>query len=235
MPPSTESSVVIRFIRGAQQAPILDAEHGIETQVVANPLVRRRRSVKGYLSAAVLLVGGAAAAWIVATRTTATAEPRVAAAPAVVGELAPAVAEAPDPAPVPLVISMADDDAATDEAVAPEETEVTGPVLPAQDPELAPGPAPSPKKRRIAATRVQSEPTTGARGVLMIASKPPCRIFVDGQDTGLTTPQRAIKLKPGRHTINLVNHEFDLDHDVSVDIQPGAKVRIVRDLTGTFE
>jgi hypothetical protein len=31
-------------------------------------------------------------------------------------------------------------------------------------------------------------------GVLMVSSKPPCEILIDGVATGLTTPQRAIKL-----------------------------------------
>jgi hypothetical protein len=45
-------------------------------------------------------------------------------------------------------------------------------------------------------------------GTLLLGSKPPCDIFIDGKATGMQTPQRDIKLPSGKHKITLVNNEF---------------------------
>jgi len=100
--------------------------------------------------------------------------------------------------------------------------------------------AASPKTHRRAARRspratrnASAEmPTLGHRkGVLMINSKPPCRIVINGVDTGLTTPQRAIRLTGGRHKVTLVNREYNIASSLTVNIHPGRRVRVVRDLT----
>ncbi len=69
------------------------------------------------------------------------------------------------------------------------------------------------------------------KGVLMINSKPPCRIVINNVDTGLTTPQRAIRLTGGRHKVTLVNREYNIHSSLTVNIHPGKRVRVVRDLT----
>lgn len=66
---------------------------------------------------------------------------------------------------------------------------------------------------------------------LMIGSKPPCRIFIDGKDTGLTTPNRAVRVPAGRHTITLVNQELGIRHAETLNITGGRKAKMIRDLT----
>lgn len=87
----------------------------------------------------------------------------------------------------------------------------------------------SPRARRNASAEL---PTLAHRkGVLMINSKPPCRIVINNVDTGLTTPQRAIRLTGGRHKVTLVNREYNIHSSLTVNIHPGKRVRVVRDLT----
>lgn len=67
-------------------------------------------------------------------------------------------------------------------------------------------------------------------GTLMIGSKPPCRIFIDGKDTGLTTPHRAVRVPAGRRTITLVNEELGIRHAETLTITGGRKAKLIRDL-----
>src|SRR5262249_50743796 len=53
-------------------------------------------------------------------------------------------------------------------------------------------------------------PKAGGQGTLLLGSKPPCDIFIDGQSTGMHTPQKDIKLPSGKHKITLVNNEFGI-------------------------
>jgi hypothetical protein len=68
-------------------------------------------------------------------------------------------------------------------------------------------------------------------GILAIQAKPPCRIFVDDDDTGLTTPQRRLRLPIGTHRITLVNDEHAIRDTFRVRIRPGQVTRQIRDLT----
>jgi len=68
-------------------------------------------------------------------------------------------------------------------------------------------------------------------GILQIGSKPPCDIFVDDRDTGLKTPQRAIRLRPGRHRIGLENAEVGIDERFTIDISDGRTTRVIRDMS----
>jgi hypothetical protein len=61
-------------------------------------------------------------------------------------------------------------------------------------------------------------PDVGGTGMLMVSSKPPCEIIVDGKPTGLSTPQRAMPLSPGAHKITLVNAQENIKKTVSVAI-----------------
>lgn len=64
----------------------------------------------------------------------------------------------------------------------------------------------------------------------MISAKPPCEILIDGEPTGLTTPQRAIPLRAGRHRITLVNREQDLEKTVAIQIEAGETEKVIQDL-----
>lgn len=68
-------------------------------------------------------------------------------------------------------------------------------------------------------------------GTLMISSKPPCQISVDGSPTGLTTPQRAIALPAGHHTVTLVSAEDpSVKRTVSVEINANKPTKVIQDL-----
>lgn len=76
-----------------------------------------------------------------------------------------------------------------------------------------------------------SEPAAAkGQGTLMISSKPPCEIIVDGAPTGLTTPQRALALPAGPHKITLVNAEKDLRKTITVQITADATEKVIEDL-----
>lgn len=68
-------------------------------------------------------------------------------------------------------------------------------------------------------------------GTLQVGSKPPCHIVIDGRDTGLTTPQRSIRLRPGRHRIGLENVDHGIDERLVVRIRDGRTTKVIRDLT----
>jgi hypothetical protein len=75
----------------------------------------------------------------------------------------------------------------------------------------------------------RAEPPVG-QGTLMISSKPPCEIVIDGRTTGLTTPQRSISLPAGNHRITLLNSEKSIHKVVSVQIIANTTAKIIEDL-----
>jgi hypothetical protein len=77
-------------------------------------------------------------------------------------------------------------------------------------------------------SRARTEPV--GQGTLMISSKPPCEIVIDGKPTGLTTPQRSIPLAAGSHRITLINSDSDTRRTVTVQIAPNATEKVIEDL-----
>ena len=69
-------------------------------------------------------------------------------------------------------------------------------------------------------------------GTLMVSSKPPCDILIDGKSTGLTTPQRAIQLPPGAHKVTFVNAAANINKTVAVSITADQTTKLVKDLLG---
>lgn len=67
-------------------------------------------------------------------------------------------------------------------------------------------------------------------GVLMISSKPPCEIWVDGTSTGLMTPQRAMSLPAGKHKITLVSPDKAHKKTITVEITPDKPTKVIQDL-----
>ncbi|MCX5743593.1 MAG: hypothetical protein NT062_13965, partial [Proteobacteria bacterium] len=67
-------------------------------------------------------------------------------------------------------------------------------------------------------------------GTLMISSKPPCEIAVDGKPTGLMTPQRAISLAAGTHKITLIAHDKSVKKTFSVQIAADKPTKVIQDL-----
>jgi PEGA domain len=72
-------------------------------------------------------------------------------------------------------------------------------------------------------------PAAGS-GTLMVASKPPCEILIDGKPTGLSTPQRAMPLPAGAHKVTLVNAGANINKTVMVQINADQSTKLVKDL-----
>lgn len=67
-------------------------------------------------------------------------------------------------------------------------------------------------------------------GTLMLSSKPPCVIIIDGEPTGLTTPQRSIELPAGTHKVTLQNDEAGVKKTFSVTISAGQATKHIENL-----
>ena len=85
---------------------------------------------------------------------------------------------------------------------------------------------PMPKK----AASKHVEASARGEGTLMISSKPPCEIYVDGKPTNLTTPQRSIALPAGSHKITLVNTAASVKKTVAVTINADKATKVIQDL-----
>jgi PEGA domain len=96
--------------------------------------------------------------------------------------------------------------------------------------------ASTPAARETAASRAEAPraekavATPAGEGILMISSKPPCEIVIDGKPTGLTTPQREIPLPAGAHKITLVNKAEDINKTISVQITADQPTKVIQNL-----
>jgi hypothetical protein len=77
---------------------------------------------------------------------------------------------------------------------------------------------------------VKAVAAPAGEGILMIASKPPCDIVIDGTPTGLTTPQREIPLRAGTHKVTLVNKAENINKTLSVRITADQSTKVIQDL-----
>jgi hypothetical protein len=91
------------------------------------------------------------------------------------------------------------------------------------------------KKRPAAPSRSEKPEVAAAtgknHGVLLINAKPACEIIIDGQRTGLSTPQRSLKVKPGKHTVTLVNKQYGIKAARTVAVDAGGSIKVIVDLT----
>lgn len=71
------------------------------------------------------------------------------------------------------------------------------------------------------------EAAAAGEGELLISTVPWTRVIIDGTDTGRDTPVRALRVPSGAHKIVLKTPE-GVEHEVSVVVQPGKTVRIIR-------
>jgi hypothetical protein len=80
--------------------------------------------------------------------------------------------------------------------------------------------------------RRPARPAVNGRGegTLMVSSKPPCEIHIDGRPTGLMTPQRALPLPAGTHELTLVNTALSIDKTVRVKITADRATKVIQDL-----
>ncbi|MGE5183980.1 MAG: protein kinase domain-containing protein [Acidobacteriota bacterium] len=116
---------------------------------------------------------------------------------------------------------------------------------PTTSPGPNPGPVtrPEPKTETVAKTEPKAEPRSGGstdvakteakggQGTLLLGSKPPCEIWVDGSDSGLHTPQRDLKLSAGKHRITLVNTDFNIKETFAVDIKADQTEKQIKDFS----
>jgi serine/threonine protein kinase len=70
---------------------------------------------------------------------------------------------------------------------------------------------------------------TGGIGTLLLGSKPPCQVFIDGKDTGSSTPHKFDGLAAGRHKVTLVNNEFGIKETFSVDVKADGVEKQIKD------
>lgn len=102
--------------------------------------------------------------------------------------------------------------------------------------------APAPKaERKVAAPKVErvapekkvaakAERNAAGEGTLMVSSKPPCEILIDGKKTGLTTPQRSIGLPAGTHKVTFINSSAGINKTVAVSIRADKPTKLIQDL-----
>jgi hypothetical protein len=74
-----------------------------------------------------------------------------------------------------------------------------------------------------------ADPKAKGQGVLVLGSKPPCEIAIDGSPTGLRTPQKEIKLAVGRHRVTLTNSEYGIKETFNVDIKADTPEKAIKD------
>jgi hypothetical protein len=131
--------------------------------------------------------------------------------------------------------------AATTTPAAPQ---VAAPAKPAPAPAPAPAavasqpaaahPAPvhhhSAPARTAAAEPASDSSGGGGSGTLMVSSKPPCEIWIDGKSTGLTTPQRSIPLSAGSHKVTFVNSSSNIHKTVPVAIKADQPTKLIQNL-----
>jgi hypothetical protein len=90
--------------------------------------------------------------------------------------------------------------------------------------------APAPT-RVAAATAAPTPAPKGATGILMISTKPPCTIVLDGKPTRWTTPQKSLALSAGHHQITLINAAQKVNASVDVQIDTHHPLKVIRDFT----
>jgi hypothetical protein len=148
------------------------------------------------------------------------ARPTAAPAPGPTVVAAPAPAPAPAPVPAPAAPVPVPEPTV---AAAP----APGPVAP------APTTRPARSERRTARATPPAAPRTPAvptgSAMLALGSKPPCEIYLDGKRTGLSTPNRGIKIAAGVHRVRLVNRQHKIDETFTVTAGSGKVVKVIKD------
>ena len=225
---ASESSAVIQFIADNQRHPvdrgIFSRKYG-PAQPVLLATVPSPWKARLTIAASLLVVGVATGlyagqtdggrgfiAGLTSTQSElATAQP---APPAPLPAPRPAAAIAPCPSAAPAPVAL---------AAAPAPAPAPPPAVPVLAVTASVPPAPAP-----AAAVATPKPRPRHEGILRIRSTPACDILVDGHRTGLHTPQRSLELKPGKHTITLVNKKQKIRSTFSVRIKDGKTTRVTK-------
>jgi hypothetical protein len=203
---ATESSAVVEVARLAQQRPLRLPSEGREQTVVVRLPSRPSRWWLWLLAAAAV---AASAIWLARQQRATAVQP---------------VAEPLVEAPV-IAIPLAEPPPAEPAVAAGAKGE------PADESESDPATEQASDTESTEPQRPRRRSQVVGFGILQIGSKPPCDIFIDGRRTGLETPQRNIKLRPGRHLIRLSNREVGIDERFPVRIRDGRTTKVIRDMT----
>ncbi len=231
----SESSAVIQFIADNQRRPV---DRGIFSRKYAPPVQAVLLPVKAnpwkarLTIAAALLVAGVAGGlyasqtapgrWLVqnigsAQTELAATHPAPAPAPVSPETAAAAIAPCP-PAAAPLAAAPV---APAPPPASPAPVATAIPVAAVMTAPVEPAPA---------RTAVKPDERPRRAGTLRIRSTPSCDILIDGRRTGLRTPQRSLELKPGKHTVELVNKKQKIRTKFSVRIKSGKTTRVSKKL-----
>lgn len=195
---------------------------------VALPLPERDSEAEAAPTAEPAPVAEASA--LAPTADTAAAEPAVATDDT---EAAPAVAAEPavEAAPAPPESSAADAEPAVAVAAPSEAAPAVAKTKKTKKSKAKRRSKKARKASRSKKTKKTVASAAGGKGTLMLGAKPPCRIYIDGRDTGKMTPQRGISLPAGKHKILLLNKEYKIKSRATVVIKSGKKTRVIRDLS----
>ena len=75
------------------------------------------------------------------------------------------------------------------------------------------------------------ETTPKGNGTLLLGSKPPCDVFIDGSSTGEHTPHKFTGLPAGKHKVTLVNNEFGIKESFTVEIKADGTEKQIKDFS----
>lgn len=73
-----------------------------------------------------------------------------------------------------------------------------------------------------------SKKTVPKGGFLLVNSTPWTRLIIDGRETGLTTPQKRIALKAGKHAVRMVNAKYKIDRTFYITIRAGKAAKLIK-------
>ncbi len=135
----------------------------------------------------------------------------------------PVVPADPDPDPAPSEAAAEDEDDAP-QADVPEEVKDKARPTPSTTRRRATRPASRRPSKSSAVPAESAEPAT-----LVVNSVPVARVFIDGKDTGRSTPIFSLKLAPGTHTVSFVTKD-EKKHSFKVVLQPGETLRLNKHL-----
>ena len=107
--------------------------------------------------------------------------------------------------------------------VAPEKPAAVAAVKPPVTRPVRPRPQPKPPVGKPAVA------VNSAFSYLRINSKPWSKIILDGVDTGMNTPQLSFRVTPGRHTITLLNPQFNIKESFTVTLSGGETQTVIKD------
>src|SRR5262249_14295472 len=91
-------------------------------------------------------------------------------------------------------------------------------------------PAKAPSKSAPSKSEPAHAPVWAEPGQLQFNSQPGAGVWLDGRDTGHTTPLIKLPVPAGAHRITLRNPRYGCEETIDVDVQPGSTSNVFRKL-----